>query len=689
VILNQKAAMSRKVCSFIFLLLFSACGWAQSPAPFSLAVNPSALLPTGPQNTDGTDIYSIGFSATLGGKLAVPGMPLFDARGLIDYSYLPIKGIQSQLSMVSFGIGPGLTFTPFARFEVGLSGFGGYSLLVRPSKLGGNPIVGAELSASYALAPGFTLGIGASYRYVVNTFYGFGISLGASFAIGQGPLKSKIQLPTIEFDPIFPVFYKYYDDHPAGRILLKNGEAGTIKKVRVSFLVPQYMAGPKECAVFDELKAGAQKEVPIYALFTDAIIGITEDTKVNARIIVEYSYMDTSLGGETDLSLRVFNRNAMTWDDDRRAAAFVTAKDPALLTFSKGVASQTREQGAAVNAKFRAAMGLFTALDAYGVRYVSDPTSPFTDTTKSRLAIDYLQFPTQTLTYKAGDCDDLSILYCAMNEAVGTETAFITVPGHIFMAFCPDVSAEEARSIFSRPDDVIIQKNMAWIPVEITMIRDGFLFAWRTGLKEWRDAEAVGKAGFFPIRDSWKQYEPAAFIGAESTPERLKIEEMLKAYSAELQRFIDAEIRDRESALKKEIAANANDPKPLNKLGVLYARYGLLEKAGDAFSEAARGEYAPALVNLGNLALLGRDAAKALEYFERAYRNEPKNVSVVVGLAKANFEAGNVDQTQYLYEKLKSLDAKTAQRFSYLVQKSEGTGRAAEAANEDILWSEP
>ena len=29
------------------------------------------------------------------------------------------------------------------------------------------------------------------------------------------------------------------------------------------------------------------------------------------------------------------NRNAMTWDDDRKAAAFVTAKDPALLGFAK------------------------------------------------------------------------------------------------------------------------------------------------------------------------------------------------------------------------------------------------------------------------------------------------------------------------------------------------------------------
>ncbi len=34
-----------------------------------------------------------------------------------------------------------------------------------------------------------------------------------------------------------------------------------------------------------------------------------------------------------------------------------------------------------------------------------------------------------------GDCDDLSILVCSLFEAVAIDTAFITVPGHIFMAF--------------------------------------------------------------------------------------------------------------------------------------------------------------------------------------------------------------------------------------------------------------
>ena len=45
-------------------------------------------------------------------------------------------------------------------------------------------------------------------------------------------------------------------------------------------------------------------------------------------------------------------------------------------------------------------------------------------------AVDFLQFPRQTLVYGAGDCDDISILYNSLLESVGIRTAFITIPGH-------------------------------------------------------------------------------------------------------------------------------------------------------------------------------------------------------------------------------------------------------------------
>jgi hypothetical protein len=58
---------------------------------------------------------------------------------------------------------------------------------------------------------------------------------------------------------------------------------------------------------------------------------------------------------------------------------------------------------------------------------VVDPVTPYKKFSQN-LSVDFLQFPNQTLEYKARDCDDLSMLYNALLESVGIKTAFITIP---------------------------------------------------------------------------------------------------------------------------------------------------------------------------------------------------------------------------------------------------------------------
>lgn len=130
-------------------------------------------------------------------------------------------------------------------------------------------------------------------------------------------------------------------------------------------------------------------------------------------------------------------------------------------------------------------MALHETLTLYGLNYVIDPTTPYKEFSKKRQEIDFLQFPKQSLDYRAGDCDDLSILNCALLGSVGIETAFITIPGHIFMAFSIDMTPDEARKRFLRADELIFREDKTWIPVEITEIGGGFLKAWQRGAKQW------------------------------------------------------------------------------------------------------------------------------------------------------------------------------------------------------------
>ena len=124
-------------------------------------------------------------------------------------------------------------------------------------------------------------------------------------------------------------------------------------------------------------------------------------TKAAGEIQVEYFYLGQRQFKTFPVTLTIQNRNAMTWDDDRKAGAFVTAKDPLVLGFSKNIAAMVRSdrsQGA-ISTEFRTALGLFQALGAYGIGYAIDPNTPFTELSTQEQAVDFLQFPSQTLSY--------------------------------------------------------------------------------------------------------------------------------------------------------------------------------------------------------------------------------------------------------------------------------------------------
>ena len=45
--------------------------------------------------------------------------------------------------------------------------------------------------------------------------------------------------------------------------------------------------------------------------------------------------MGTEFTKTETATIQMYDRNTMTWDDDRKAASFVTAKDPVILRFAK------------------------------------------------------------------------------------------------------------------------------------------------------------------------------------------------------------------------------------------------------------------------------------------------------------------------------------------------------------------
>jgi hypothetical protein len=490
---------------------------------------------------------------------------------------------------------------------------------------------------------------------------------------------------------VFPIFHAFYDDHPVGSATVKNTGKKPLTDVRVSFIIKEYMDGPKESATIAELKPGEIQEVPLYALFKTSILGVTEPTKVTAEVDASYKESDGPQNqAAATATLRVYDRNAMTWDDDRKAAAFVSAKDPWVLDLSNNVSAMVRDlRNPGIVKNLQTAIAFHDALRIYGLAYSPNPSTPYSYTSTHPETVDFLKFPRQTLTYRAGDCSDFSILYASFFESVGIETAFITVPGHIFMAINLELSEEEAKAKVAEWEDLIFVDGKSWLPIETTIRDKGLLDAWREGAQEWRQGMADKTAAFYPIHEAWKTYQPVG-LAADDTSAQIPAQDLVGlAFSAELSKLVDSEIASRVASLNETILKEPT-PKAFNSRGVVYARFGRYELAERDFLAAlnAKGDYVYALLNLGNIATLKSDPQTAYEYYGRAAQVAPDNSRALLELAGAAVALGKRDEADTDYTNAKKLDPQLAAQYQVPGQEPQGGTRAAEAGQRSANWVE-
>ena len=712
--MEKHGCSSLLLAAFMFSIIALFPAGAQEQARTSnVTITPGIDLPLG----EYADYYSLGATLKLQGRMHLGAFPVYPLLGM-DYALLPSQA-DASISLLTAWLGAGSRLALGPRLSGRVSGGGGYyyGLLNSGSVSDSGPAYEGGLAVDFLVNPRIDLSIGVFYQGYPGLYTGINAVFGTAIHIGdtrereqrleESRRKRGQQLPdllkpepgrglelvSVTYDDIFPVFHKHYDDHPVGVAVIENLEDEPLQEIKIQLLIKQYMDSPKLCAEIPELAAGESTEVELYALFSDRILEITEGTKVPADLQVEYLMQGRQYGELRVETMRLLDRNAMTWDDDRRAAAFVTAKDPAVLGFSKTISALVSDRGLkAVSTGLQTAIAVHEGLRLHGLSYVTDPQTPYVELAKTTNKVDYLQFPRQTMQYRAGDCDDLSILYAAMLESVGIETAFITVPGHIFLAFMAESDPETAARTYLNQQDLIFLKDRVWIPLEVTE-REGFLTAWQQGAKLWREAAAQNSAEFFPVHEAWESFEPVGLPGGQTAqgelalPDREKIE---NAYYAELMRFIDREIYPRVKQLENQLSANKGDIRMRNRLGVLYARYGVYDKA-KAELEKVVGlrEYAPSLCNLGNISFLEAEYMKALTYYQRANAANPGNSAVLLGLSRVHYELENYTMSRLAHQELARVNSDLAEKYAFL--RVEGSGeRAAEAGSlkGEVLWDE-
>jgi tetratricopeptide (TPR) repeat protein len=678
----------------------------------SLIVSPTLDVPvaeSAPYFAGGATIdLGIGFSPA-GSRATV--------FGGIGYAFSPTDTVDS-VSILTGRVGAAYLIPFSSRTALRARVEGGYYYgTMNDFSIGSsNPYVGGGAALDITLSPAFTLGVGALFRSYFGLYQGVSVGVETRFSLNEGierrrsnrEARSVVPVPQtlgatlidggmrvtdVAIDPVFPVFYSYYDDNPFGSVEITNTGDTAASDISVSFFIQQYMDNPKRIELDQELAPGASTRVELTALFTEEVLLITEGTRASAEVTVDYAVGDQPSQELSTQTVRFLNRNAMSWSDDRRAAAFITARDPSVLSLSKSAAGVVRSREVrSINPALQMAMALHEVIDTFGVNYVPDPTTPYIEFSTRSDAVDFLQFPRQTLQYRAGDCDDLSILYSALLESVGVDTAFVTTPGHIFVAVDTGYAPGDLSSELLPRDRVIIADDRAWIPVEVTLRGQGFIRAWEEGARQWYEAEPLGQAGFYPVEEAWSIFEPVGLPGAGEEVAALDDEVILAAYDSEMTRLVDRAIFPLVEQLQSRINATGS-LRAMNRLGVLYARYGQSENARTIFSEILEEdpEFAPAILNLGNIAFLEQDWLEAERYFDMAIDLRPDSPEALLGVARVNQELQNYGNAQRAYARLRELDPELAQRYAYLTGGAEsGGGRAADAESErrQVEWAE-
>lgn len=616
------------------------------------------------------------------GAAAVVDFHLFPAFSVFvqgEYVSITLENL-SPLILTDASAGATATWRPHDRWSLFGELFGGVYSVSQEEEVRSGISAGARTGATYHISPAFSASLSGTFRHYAYTPKPFmnAVSVSAAVSVNLTELisaRARMSGEKAGQDPVFPVFYSWYNDNPFATVRITNEEKTSITDVRTSFYLEKFMGQPKLCSVTRTVAPGETVEVPVRAFFNEGMLDLIETIEAEGKIIVEYRTLGSDRVKEIPVTLQIQHRNAMNWQDDRRAAAFVSPRDPASMWFSRYVSSVVSNRfRPGVNRNMQYAAGVFESLNTFGLNYVIDPTSAYVDNSETG-SIDFLQFPYQTLMYRGGDCDDLSILFCSLLESIGIDTAFVTVPGHIFMAFSSGMTEEEARREFYAPDELVYHDGMAWVPVEITLTKEGFAKAWRIGAKQWNDASALDKADLYPLKDAWTVYQPVSVPGAVSRFTLPDENRTMLAFDASLDVLVEREIRPQIIEYRRKLAVNDNR-ELRNRLGVLYGKYGMLDHARREFTIAAQRGSRHARVNLGNIGFLEGDYSAALDSYNRVLSSEPGNSLALLGAARCYYELDDYDRSDTLYAELGTRDTVLVRNYAYLGSFFDTRGRA-------------
>jgi len=270
-------------------------------------------------------------------------------------------------------------------------------------------------------------------------------------------------------------------------------------------------------------------------------------------------------------------------------------------------------------------------------------------------------------------------------ETVGMETAFITIPGHIYAAFNTGVASRDYQQLHPDRGMTVPVDGEIWVPVEITMIgASTFREAWRTGIENWdRYANTPDARNFIKTRVAQEIYRPVSLREKDMGLQYGEAANIRRAFLQDRDAIV--ETLTKEQFEKAEATGKKQD---YNSLGITLAKLGQFSMAETAFRKALGKDpdYTIAGANLGNIFYTQKRYSDALDLYRSVEKSlisagrkdSPTALKVYLNISRAYYSLEKFDSAAEYYNLAAAIDAKETADFSYvLVPTADVSSRSA------------
>jgi tetratricopeptide (TPR) repeat protein len=190
---------------------------------------------------------------------------------------------------------------------------------------------------------------------------------------------------------------------------------------------------------------------------------------------------------------------------------------------------------------------------------------------------------------------------------------------HVLMAFDTGLTEKNSVLVSLRRDDVLVKGDHVWIPLECTILNEGFMQAWDEGATRCREViDRGGTLEMVVVEEAWEDYPPISPSFDAWEANQLPMASVAEdRWDSEPPAFLEQWNGQVDRELARLEALEGSEPaRSLNGRGVLLARTGRLEAAESLFVQGRGAAWAAN--NLANVRFLKGDPGGAVIGYREA-----------------------------------------------------------------------